>query len=487
MVFVPYVVKHLLIVFLFSLPTAAASGTPLSHIPTSFLNTTPTVLEEVSGTTFTNVVLRPDRDVWAASLDTIVRYDGHGVTSYRLPGISSAGLPVARVAELFVDSAQRIWAAGFDGRVFNFNPDIERFQLAVSIDLHAARVVEAKHDGGTGLWFGFSDGSCFVYDIERQTTQQRCQGLEGATVDFAFGSASTLALSEGGTILNLKPNPNPTAGPENTEDNCSLPGTTFTEISALTRDTVLLGTHGAGLFKCSTQDGGDKLRAAESVDAVSRKTTVHEILVAESTGKVFVATDSGLDVLDAESLKLLYSSKFASDLVNTEFTALALQGTDTIWASSFAGLYRLHASATVITKDLPGNPTPSIIGFTSLGDHVIIADYAGLFLSDQKGLGRNIGSAIHHMCDISGGITAVTTWENHVVYGLRSGGVFRLPFEAGQAHCGASSLISDIGPISTLIPANDSLLIGTFGKGAYRFNAKTGLQKIEASTRSDPD
>ena len=116
MVFVPYVVKHLLIVFLFSLPTAAASGTPLSHIPTSFLNTTPTVLEEVSGTTFTNVVLRPDRDVWAASLDTIVRYDGHGVTSYRLPGISSAGLPVARVAELFVDSAQRIWAAGFDGR-----------------------------------------------------------------------------------------------------------------------------------------------------------------------------------------------------------------------------------------------------------------------------------------------------------------------------------------------------------------------------------
>lgn len=132
-----------------------------------------------------------------------MRYDGHSTQTFQIPGIEDTGLPVARIVEVFVGPAQHVWAAGFDGRVFKFSPGRGQFELFGEISNPSIELQEAKYDGRTGLWMGFSNGSCLTFDIETKSIRHRCRGLTSPIVDFFFNSESALVLSEDGHVLKI--------------------------------------------------------------------------------------------------------------------------------------------------------------------------------------------------------------------------------------------------------------------------------------------
>jgi two-component sensor histidine kinase len=416
--------------------------------------------------------------VWAASLGTIVRYDGHGVETYRLPGIENTGLPVAKIAEVFVGPAQHVWAAGFDGRIFRFNFDLKQFEVAGAVNFPSTELQEAEFDGASGLWMGFSDGSCVTFDIEMQNIRQRCQGMKASVVDFFFGADSAFVLSEDGEILHFDYGAK-LKRPVKRHD-CASDNTKFTNLATLGNGSVLIGSRGKGLFTCSLQRHSAVSRIREPSTGELRKATIHEIVVDRASGSFIVATDSGLEVLKARSLAIEYSSRHAGDILATEFTALAIQDDQTIWASSFAGVYRLHASQAVVIKELPGTASPSIVGFSRLDEEIVIADYSGLFISKSEELSRGRSSSIDRLCDIPGGITAVANWRGGILYGLRSGGAFKITLNFGPTQCERSTVAHDIGPVSSIESEDDVVLIGTFGNGGFRFDPVNGLEKLVA-------
>lgn len=260
---------------------------------------------------------------------------------------------------------------------------------------------------------------------------------------------------------------------------CSSTGTLFNDLAVLRGDFILVGSQGKGLFSCSLRQSHSVSRLTNLGPDELKKSTVHEIIADERSGNYIVATDFGIDILRADLTTLGYSSRHSSDIVATEFTAIAVEEGNTIWASSFAGIYRLHASQASLIKELPGTSSPSIVGFSRSGEDIVIADYSGLFIARHHELSKGRSSSIDKLCDVPGGITAIARWRGGVVYGLRSGGAFELPVLSKGDPCKPSAISGDIGPISTIESDGDSLLIGTFGNGAFRFDSNNGLSKVE--------
>ncbi|KGE04767.1 triple tyrosine motif-containing protein [Pseudohaliea rubra] len=467
---------------LFSFPKLTTAA---STDPGNFLNVTPLALAETSGTTFTDIVVRADRDVWAASLSSVIRYDGHSVQRYSLPRMGSDGFPVARIADLFLGPYEKVWVAGFNGSIYRFNPNHARFQLIASLSTEHAALSAVKHDGQTSLWLGYADGSCKVYDIAMGHIRSVCDRLNTPVRDFSFSSSSTLILSEDGRLLRL---PNQAIGPSvPIQYSCEGEPGRFSKLEILDETSVLIGSEGNGLFRCNLSQPRSSLKTVPLGSGNTGRATIHELLISHSTDTVVVATDSSLVILDARSLNILYNSRNASDLVSTEFTGIAMQNADTIWASSFAGLHRLQVSPTVVVRELPATSSPAIVGFASVDENTtVIADYAGLLLLNKKNTEDINEHSIARICEASGGITAVAVRGDSIIYGLRSGEVLQGTIMSGSTECEPIVLASGVGPVSAVTIVDNEIFIGTYGNGVYRLRDSGSLEKLTPPEASNP-
>ncbi|MDB6164849.1 MAG: hypothetical protein JWL98_2281 [Xanthomonadaceae bacterium] len=349
----------------------------------------------------------PDGHVWMAIAGAgLRRFDpttGQTQTLRQDPALP-ASLPEDAISALLVDNAGLLWVGGqlhgaavtdSRGARFPYLVDLDRTTASPQVADNSIRAIHESQD--RRLWLAGDDGRLLRFDPERgfvdfTSLMPASNDVAAAWRVMAFADAddgslwlATTAglykLDSGVPVLHPVPVP-------------GIPVPSLRSIAVAADGTLWLGTNGEGLIQFRPAHGDDVALVQRfpflegDMHGLSHP-TVHALLV-DRSGRVWIGTGHGLDVLDPRTgqLRHLHQQPRGEGLAGNLVRAL-WQGADgAIWVGSHGGLNRVDVSADgairitqPLATALEGQSLPVI--FSVLGD-----TGGNLWMGSDRGLLR---------------------------------------------------------------------------------------------------
>lgn len=337
-----------------------------------------------------------------------------------------------------------------------------------------------------GLVVGYEDGSCEILTPGFISPKTACSEHSEPIVAFSLAGNRVVGVTLSGFTFALNSSELKPISME--QFSCDLPRGRYSSLLAINSKTILVGSLGKGLFICAQANTGSvQNKSARAL--LPMAASVHEITKSPFSDDIFIATDAGLiktGVSDTEPATLADHSLYGTA---GETTGVALAQDRSVWISSFAGVHQLQLSSLRIVKQLPQTEHTALIGATTLGKRrVILADYTNVFTMDREAFFVDGVEKIVNVRPVSGGISSITTLGSNLLVGLRSGGLLQLTQSEVANNKDVRPRYEDaLGPITFMTrESQDSVLIGTFGNGAFRYDGRKVRQIDYVSQGGEP-
>jgi ligand-binding sensor domain-containing protein len=266
-----------------------------------------------------------DGQVWLGSYDGPIRMQGDQSIEVRVPGVKQPGFVLC----MRKDSRQRLWAGTVDGIL-----TIERGSIRVR---NKARAFSIAEDGEGRLWFGCDDGKIRCLEGEQFREVANPAYINEKITGIYRDKAGYLWVGypfEGIKKFRVRAN-----GLEPVKQYSHQNGFPNLRVRSFCDDRkghLLVGTRTNGLYIFDMNRDLDSALYHINTDSGLSGNWIKAAV--EGNGKIYLASNNGLDILEAGGYRPVQLSHipFVNDKVSTEFNALYLQS-DTLWLGTERG------------------------------------------------------------------------------------------------------------------------------------------------------
>ncbi|MCP5130149.1 MAG: hypothetical protein H6985_11265 [Pseudomonadales bacterium] len=421
-----------------------------------------------------SVLQASDGTLWIANLAGVSRYQGGNLTMYRPQNSNGEYIASSSIVTILESIRGTIFVATKDAGLLIFDESENRFQ---SLDLNTEkdpiyeRISAAFLDEQGELWLGYESGNILRYSTMRESINLPGISLGSRIVDFTQSPSNTVYIATGDNNLFRVMENSHLATEVELTDSCRNSFSDLEEISAISTDTIWLGTSGSGLLIFDSSTGNCQIPKLISSQAPTiARSHIHEILVDRENNVTWAGSDQGLYRIDSDFSVLRFSTE-NSNLTENEVSSISPYKNNIFWIGTYKGLNYLVPTAFESYNGSLDKRLRSIVAIASSNEFgSLVASYNGLLLFDAtKEVHRNPSEANSILRLIDNQIMSLHVSAEGIWIGYRAAGLQFLGVgESNEIHTwryqGSPELSSD--SVSAILSTKDGkVLVGTYGGG----------------------